>query len=146
MISITFRHVDPSDALKRYSEEKIAKLQKFLRQPMTAKVTLSLDRLKQVAEVRISSGGEHLEAKEATNDMYASIDVVLGKLERQIRGAHGAKKAKVRGAETVRKAPVTRVPDLEVEATRRVKTAAKLVKKAAKAAAKASKGSAKAKA
>lgn len=134
MISITFRHVDPSDALKRYSEEKIAKLQKFLRQPMTAKVTLSLDRLKQVAEVRISSGGEHLEAKEATNDMYASIDVVLGKLERQIRGAHGAAKAKVRGAETVRKAPVTRVPDLEVEATRRVKSAAKLVKKAAKAA------------
>ena len=79
MISITFRHVDSSDALKRYSTEKITKLQKFLRQPMTAKVTLSLDRLKQVAEVRISSGGEHLEAKEATNDMYASIDVVLGK-------------------------------------------------------------------
>ena len=98
-VSITFRHVDPSDALKRYSEEKIAKLQKFLRQPMTAKVTLSLDRLKQVAEVRISSGGEHLEAKEATNDMYASIDVVLGKLERQIRGSKGAAKAKVRGGE-----------------------------------------------
>jgi len=130
-VSITFRHVDPSDALKRYSEEKIAKLQKFLRQPMTAKVTLSLDRLKQVAEVRISSGGEHLEAKEATNDMYASIDVVLGKLERQIRGSKGAAKAKVRGAETVRKSLVSRVPDLELEAAPRVKSAAKLVKKAA---------------
>src|SRR4051812_45957871 len=132
MISITFRHVDSSDALKRYSEEKIAKLQKFLRQPMTAKVTLSLDRLKQVAEVRISSGGEHLEAKEATNDMYASIDVVLGKLERQIRGSKGAAKAKVHGAETVRKARVSRVPDLEIEAAPRVKSAAKLLKKAAK--------------
>ena len=131
MISITFRHVDSSDALKRYSEEKITKLQKFLRQPMTAKVTLSLDRLKQVAEVRISSGGEHLEAKEATNDMYASIDVVLGKLERQIRSQHGAAKAKVRGGESVRKAKVRAVPDLEVEAPR-VKSAAKLVKKAAK--------------
>src|SRR3954463_14866460 len=94
MISITFRHVDSSDALKRYSEEKIQKLFRSLRQPMTAKVTLSLDRLKQMAEVRISSGGEHLEAKEATNDMYASIDVVLGKLERQIRSQHGAAKAK----------------------------------------------------
>jgi putative sigma-54 modulation protein len=131
-VSITFRHVDPSDALKRYSEEKIAKLQKFLRQPMTAKVTLSLDRLKQVAEVRISSGGEHLEAKEATNDMYASIDVVLGKLERQIRGSKGAAKAKVRGGETVRKARATRVPDLEVEAAPRVRRAAKLLKKATK--------------
>jgi putative sigma-54 modulation protein len=132
MISITFRHVDSSDALKRYSEEKIAKLQKFLRQPMTAKVTLSLDRLKQVAEVRISSGGEHLEAKEATNDMYASIDVVLGKLERQIRGAKGAAKAKVRGGESVRKAPATRVPDLEAEVTPRLKSVAKVVKKPAK--------------
>ncbi|HEX3777774.1 MAG TPA: ribosome-associated translation inhibitor RaiA [Polyangiaceae bacterium] len=131
-VSITFRHVDSSDALKRYSEEKIAKLQKFLRQPMTAKVTLSLDRLKQVAEVQISSGGEHLEAKEATNDMYASIDIVLGKLERQIRGAKGAAKAKVRGAETVRKAQVSRVPDLELEAGPRAKSAAKLVKKPAK--------------
>jgi putative sigma-54 modulation protein len=132
MISITFRHVDSSDALKRYSEEKITKLQKFLRQPMTAKVTLSLDRLKQVAEVRISSGGEHLEAKEATNDMYASIDVVLGKLERQIRASKGAAKAKVRGGESVRKAPAARVPDLEAEVMPRAKSAAKVVKKAAK--------------
>lgn len=131
MISITFRHVDSSDALKRYSEEKIQKLQKFLRQPMTAKVTLSVDRLKQMAEVRISSGGEHLEAKEATNDMYASIDVVLGKLERQIRSQHGVAKAKAKGGESVRKAPATRVPDLEVDAPR-AKSAAKVVKKAAK--------------
>lgn len=131
MISITFRHVDSSDALKRYAEEKITKLQKFLRQPMTAKVTLSVDRLKQMAEVRISSGGEHLEAKEATNDMYASIDVVLGKLERQIRGSKSAAKAKVRGGESVRKTKTARVPDLEVEAPR-LKSAAKVVKKAAK--------------
>ncbi|MEI9950528.1 MAG: ribosome-associated translation inhibitor RaiA [Pseudomonadota bacterium] len=131
MISITFRHVDSSDALKRYSEEKIQKLQKFLRQPMTAKVTLSVDRLKQMAEVRISSGGEHLEAKEATNDMYASIDVVLGKLERQIRAAKGKGVAKAKGGESVRKAPATRVPDLEVDAPR-AKSAAKVVKKAAK--------------
>jgi putative sigma-54 modulation protein len=131
MISITFRHVDSSDALKRYSEEKITKLQKFLRQPMTAKVTLSVDRLKQTAEVRISSGGEHIEAKESTDDMYASIDVVLGKLERQIRGHKGAAKAKVRGAESVRKAPTVRVPDLEIEAPR-AKSAAKVAKKTAK--------------
>ena len=131
MISITFRHVDSSDALKRYSEEKIQNLQKFLRQPMTAKVTLSVDGLKQMAEVRISSGGEHLEAKEATNDMYASIDVVLGKLERQIRAAKGKGAAKAKGGESVRKAPATRVPDLAVDAPR-AKSAAKVVKKAAK--------------
>jgi putative sigma-54 modulation protein len=82
--------------------DKLAKLQKFLRQPMTAKVTLSIDRLKHIAETRISSGGAHLEAKEASEDMYASIDKVMAKLERQIRGSKGAAQAKRRGGETVR--------------------------------------------
>ncbi|MCA9646090.1 MAG: ribosome-associated translation inhibitor RaiA [Myxococcales bacterium] len=95
-ISITFRHMDSSDAIKEYSRNKIAKLQKFLRQPMRAKVTLSVDKRKHVAEMQISSGGEHLEAKEATDDMYASIDKMIDKLERQIRGHKGAAQAKKR--------------------------------------------------
>ena len=104
-ISITFRHMEPSEAIKRYASEKVAKIQKFLRQPMTAKVTLSIDRLKRVAEVRISSGGEHIEAKESSDDLYASIDVVLGKLERQIRASKGAAQARRRGAESLRTKP-----------------------------------------
>jgi len=56
---------------------------------------------------------------------------VLGKLERQIRAAKGAAKAKVRGGESVRKAKTSRVPNLEVEAPR-AKSAAKVVKKATK--------------
>jgi|GEM_PF-329562 len=102
-ISITFRHMASSAALKGYATEKLGKLQKFLRQPMTAKVTFSIDGLKQIAEAQISSGGEHLEAKESNEDIYASMDKVLTKLERQIRAAHGAAQAKRRGAETVRK-------------------------------------------
>ncbi len=93
-ISITFRHMDSSDAIKKYAETKLSKLQKFLRRPMTAKVTLSIDRLKHAAEARISSGGEHLEAHERSEDMYASIDRMMEKLERQIRGSHGAAKAR----------------------------------------------------
>ena len=100
-ISITFRHVAPSDAIKRHASDKLGKLQKFLRRPMTAKVTLSIDRLKQIAEVRLSSGGEHLEAKESSDDLYASIDRVMAKLERQIRGVKGAAQARRHG-ETVR--------------------------------------------
>ena len=102
-ISITFRHMDASEAIKSYAQEKVSKLQKFLRQPMTAKVTLSIDRLKHIAETRISSGGAHLEAKEAGQDMYASIDRVIDKLERQIRGAKGAAQSKKRrGGDSVR--------------------------------------------
>jgi putative sigma-54 modulation protein len=105
-ISITFRHVGSSEAIKRYASDKVSKLQKFLRQPMTAKVTLTIDGLKQIAEARVSSGGEHLEAKESSEDMYASIDRIMSKLERQIRGVKGAAQAKRRGADSVRSKPL----------------------------------------
>jgi putative sigma-54 modulation protein len=95
-ISITFRHMDASEAIKAYARDKVAKLQKFLRQPMTAKATLSLDKLRHMAEIRISSGGAHLEAKETSEDMYASIDKVIDKLERQIRGTKGVALSKKR--------------------------------------------------
>lgn len=101
-ISITFRHMAPSDAIKNHVNDKLGKLQRFLRQPMTAKVTLSIDRLKQIAEARISSGGEHHEAKEGGEDMYSSIDKIMGKLERQIRGVKGVAQARRKGADSVR--------------------------------------------
>lgn len=95
-ITVTFRHVDSSSAIRNHATEKIAKLQKFLRQPMTARVTVSLEKLLHQVEARISSGGERYEAREATEDMYASIDKVLDKLERQIRGSKGAAEVKKR--------------------------------------------------
>ena len=107
-ISITFRHMASSEAIKTYTSDKLGKLQKFLRQPMTAKVTLSIDGLTKIAEARISSGVEHLEAKETGEDMYASIDRIMSKLERQIRGVKGAAQAKRKGAESVRSTELPR--------------------------------------
>src|SRR5689334_19696245 len=105
-ITVTFRHVDASDAIRQRATEKIAKLQKFLRQPMTARVTVSLEKLLHMVEARISSGGERYEAHDATEDMYTSIDKVLDKLERQIRGTKGvARGKKRRGGATLRLGP-----------------------------------------
>jgi putative sigma-54 modulation protein len=120
-ITVTFRHVDTSEAIKKLATDKIAKLQKFLRQPMTARVTVSLEKLKHMVEARVSSGGEHYEAHEVTEDMYTSIDKVLDKLERQIRGNKGAAQTKKRRGVTLRIAAET--PDGQVapiRATRRV--------------------------
>jgi putative sigma-54 modulation protein len=103
-ISITFRHMDSSDAIKRYAGDKLAKLQRFLRQPMSGKVTVSIDRLKHIVEARISSGGEHLEAHEQSHDMYSAIDLVMDKLERQIRGSKGVARAKRRRGQSLRTA------------------------------------------
>jgi len=51
-IAITFRHMDGTDAVKSYAHEKVAKLQKFLRQAMTAQVTLSVEGLEHIAPDR----------------------------------------------------------------------------------------------
>ena len=99
-VSITFRHMDASEAIKKHAAAKLGKLQKFLRQPMTAKVTISVDKLKHVAEARISSGGAHLEAKESSDDMYTSIDRMIEKLDRQIRVTKGAAESRRRTAKT----------------------------------------------
>ncbi|NLE88410.1 MAG: ribosome-associated translation inhibitor RaiA [Myxococcales bacterium] len=95
-VTITFRHMEPSEAIKEYARNKVSKLQKHLRQPMTARVTLSLDKLEHSAEVQVASGRRRVEAKEVSDDTYASIDAVLDKLERQVRGSKGATQAKRR--------------------------------------------------
>jgi putative sigma-54 modulation protein len=123
-VSITFRHMDASEAIKKHAAAKLGKLQKFLRQPMTAKVTISVDKLKHVAEARISSGGAHLEAKESSDDMYTSIDRMIDKLDRQIRVSKGAAESRRRTAKTA-----TRNGEAAAEAP-----APKTAKKAVKAA------------
>jgi len=109
-ISITFRQMDTSDAIKQYATDKVAKLQRFLRRPMVAKVTVSIDRRKHVVEARISSGSEHLEAHEVSDDMYASIDQVMDKLERQIRGSKGTARARRRDADSIKEVELLEAP------------------------------------
>ncbi len=115
-VSITFRHMDASEAIKKHTAAKLSKLQKFLRQPMTAKVTISVEKLKHVAEARISSGGAHLEAKESSDDMYTSIDRMIEKLDRQMRVTKGAAEARRRTAKAAAEAEVEADAEVEVAA------------------------------
>ena len=86
-IAITFRQMEATEAMKTYATDKVAKLQKFLRAPMKTAVTLSCTQHRlHKAEVEVHSGGEHYHAHETSEDMYATIDKVIDKLERQIRG------------------------------------------------------------
>jgi putative sigma-54 modulation protein len=91
-IAITFRQMEATDAMKGYATDKVARLQKFLRRPMKGQVTLSCkDGGKHhCAEVDIHAGAEHFHAHETSEDMYASIDKVVDKLERQITSAKTA--------------------------------------------------------
>jgi len=99
-IAVTFRHMEATEAVKAYGIEKVARMQRFLRSPMKGQVTLSCqqDRLHSV-EVDIHAGHAHFHAHETSEDMYASIDKVIDKIERQIHSAKGFVTAKKKGGE-----------------------------------------------
>jgi putative sigma-54 modulation protein len=99
-ISITFRHMEATEAVKGYATEKVAKMQRFLRTPLKSQVTLDCqhDRLHTV-EIDIHAGHDHFHAHETSEDMYASIDKVIDKIERQIVSAKGSVTAKKKGAQ-----------------------------------------------
>jgi putative sigma-54 modulation protein len=98
-IAITFRHMEATEAMKVHATDKVAKLQKFLRQPMKGQVTLSCEKKLHKAEVDVHSGPEHFHAHEESEDMYASVDLVVDKLERQIRAARKATTSRKKGAD-----------------------------------------------
>lgn len=84
-LSITFRHMDASDFLKEYAREKVERVNKYLDRAGEAHVTLSLERHLHNADITIHSGSWVLRGREKSEDMYASIDLAMDKIERQLR-------------------------------------------------------------
>ena len=86
-LAVTFRHMDATPALKDYSREKVERINKYFPDPIKAHVVLSTDRgFNHVADVMITlHSGYVLKGQETTEDMYSSIDLVMAKIERQVR-------------------------------------------------------------
>ena len=76
-----------TDAIKAYVEEKIGRLDKYFENPdnISANVLMKLSGNNQVVEVTINTHGLILRGEESNKDLYASIDLVTDKIERQIR-------------------------------------------------------------
>ena len=84
-MNITFRHIDPIDSLKNYAREKVERVNKYLDRATEATVVLSLERHLHHADIRIHSGTYLLRGREKSEDMYASIDLAMDKIERQLK-------------------------------------------------------------
>lgn len=84
-MNITFRHLDPIDSLKNYAREKVERVNKYLDKATEAHVVLSLERHLHHADITIHSGTFLLRGKERSEDMYASIDLAMDKIERQLK-------------------------------------------------------------
>jgi len=83
--SVTFKNLDPSEPLKAYVGEKLNRFDKFLYNPAEANVVLSVEKFRHMAEINIIGDRLNINGKEETDDMYSAIDMVLDKLEKQIK-------------------------------------------------------------
>ncbi|HIJ87246.1 MAG TPA: ribosome-associated translation inhibitor RaiA [Desulfuromonadales bacterium] len=84
-VTMTFRHMEQSDALKAYAEEKLERIIKYIDSPINVQVYFSVEKkIRHIVEIVINSKGVSTKASEATHDMYASIDAVIDKIERQL--------------------------------------------------------------
>lgn len=87
-LSTTFRHMDASQAVREYSEEKLEKIRKYFhKDPIAAHAVFSVERgFNHVADINITlPSGLVINAKETTEDMYSSIDLAVARIERQVR-------------------------------------------------------------
>jgi putative sigma-54 modulation protein len=84
-ITFTGRNVEVTRPLRQYAAKRLSKLDKYFgERPVDAEVRMSVERKRHVVEVTIPLGGMLLRGEVASADMYASIDLVVDKLERQI--------------------------------------------------------------
>lgn len=91
-VTVTFRHVQPTEALRAYAEEKIGRVAKYLHRPMEAHVILSVLKKSHRAEVNLLANGTSLFSEEETSDLYSAIDLALDKIERQVKKLNAKRK------------------------------------------------------
>lgn len=85
-VTTTFRHMEQSDALKSYAEEKLERVVKYIDEPVTVQVFFTVEKkIRHIVEIVVGAKGVTTKASEATNDMYAAIDAVIDKIERQLK-------------------------------------------------------------
>jgi putative sigma-54 modulation protein len=104
-ITVTFRHVDPTPALRSYAEDKLTRVaRKYLRRPGDAHVILGVSKERHVAEITLQADHVSMFAKETTHDLYSAIDLAVEKLEHQAQKLK-ARRREHKGVSTPRAAP-----------------------------------------
>jgi putative sigma-54 modulation protein len=95
-VTIAGKGMEISDYLKDVATKKIAKLQRYFEAGTEAHITMSIQKSRHIVEVTIPFDGVVLRGEESTGDMYASIDGVVRKLEKQIHRHRTALKRRLR--------------------------------------------------
>jgi len=84
-VTVTFRHVEPTDAIRLYAERKFAHVGKLIKRTCQAHLILTVDKYRQHGEVTVKSGRLSVSAQEETKDLYSVIDLLTDKIGRQLK-------------------------------------------------------------
>jgi putative sigma-54 modulation protein len=89
-VNIRGKGIDLTEALKDYAQKKIHKVEHFFHNIQQIDIELEVDKIKeqvesQVAKATVWMSGKIVHATEASGDMYASIDLLIDKLDKQVK-------------------------------------------------------------
>jgi putative sigma-54 modulation protein len=84
-ISVTGRHCEVTSAQRKYLDARLERLHRFADRIQSAQVTLSAEKHRSKAEVVLHLDGRDFRSRDTSEDMYAAIDGVAAKLEKQLR-------------------------------------------------------------
>lgn len=83
-INVTGQHVEITSSLKDYATEKVGKLEKHFDHVTKTHIVLRVEKNRQLAEATVHATGATIHANAEGEDMYAAIDILADKLDRQI--------------------------------------------------------------
>src|SRR5688500_447585 len=84
--SVTFRHMKTSEPIREYAEEKVDKLSKLIDNGGEAHVTLSVEKHLHCAHIELMTHGSlRIRGEEKSEDMYASIELAVEKIIKQVK-------------------------------------------------------------
>ncbi|MGB7756951.1 MAG: ribosome-associated translation inhibitor RaiA [Salinisphaera sp.] len=82
-LNISGHHVDMTNALHQYVASKMERIERHFDHVLDAEVVLEVEKLRHKAEVTVQLRGATLHAEATKEDMYAAIDCMVDKLDRQ---------------------------------------------------------------
>ena len=83
-INLTGHHIEITTSLRQYVEEKFTKLERHFDQINNVHVILNVQKMQQKAEAKLHLAGGEVFARSENADMYAAIDSLIDKLDRQV--------------------------------------------------------------
>ena len=83
-INLSGHHIEITDPLRDFVNSKFAKLERHFEQINNVQVILTVEKLNQIAEAKLHVNGGEIFANSQQADMYAAIDTLIDKLDRQI--------------------------------------------------------------